>query len=75
MVKRMLVHFVNLRGHADTAYFTPIAIRNVRVDLDHPFRRATAVRLDQKLRVATSGQYRRFTRPLLETYEVVVLDE
>jgi hypothetical protein len=72
---RMLLHFVNLSGHADTAYFSPIPMRDIRVELDHPFRRATAVGLDQKLRVTTSGQSRGFTLPLLETYEVIVLDE
>ena len=73
--KRMLVNFVNLSGHADTAYFTPIAMRDIRVELDHPFRRATAVRLDQELPVTTSGQDRSFALPLLDAYEVVVLDE
>ena len=73
--KRLLVHFVNLSGHADTAYFAPIEMRDISVELAHPFRGATAMRLNQKLPITTLGQHRRFVLPRLEAYEVVVLDE
>ncbi len=73
--KRLLVHFVNLSGHADTAYFAPIEMRDISVELAHPFRGATAMQLDQKLQVTTSVQLRRFVLPVLKAYEVVVLDE
>jgi hypothetical protein len=72
---RTLIHFVNLTGHADTAYFTPVDMRDVTVELAQPFRRATAVGSNRKLRVATSGQYRRFTLPRLGDYAVVVLED
>jgi hypothetical protein len=72
--KRMLVHFVNLSGHADTAYFAPIPMRDISVDLGHPFRRAAAVRLDKNLRVTTSGQQHQFILPRLDAYEVMVLE-
>jgi len=43
--------------------------------LDAPFRRATAVDLKKRLRVAVSGPYHRFTLPRLNDYAVVVLEE
>jgi hypothetical protein len=71
---RTLVHLVNLSGHSDTAYFAPIEMRNITVELGEAFRQATAVSLNQKLDVANSGQRRKFTLPNLKEYEVVVLE-
>jgi hypothetical protein len=71
---RTLVHFVNLSGHSDTAYFEPLEMRNITVELDRVFGRATAVGLNQNLRVAGTGRYRSFTLPSLKAYEVVVLE-
>jgi len=73
--QRLLVHFVNQSGHADTAYFAPITMRDISVELACPIRRATALRLDQELPVTPVGPQRRFTLPRLGAYEVVVLDE
>jgi hypothetical protein len=75
MRNRILVHFVNVSGHADTAYFAPIEMRDIAVEVAQPFRRATAVSLNKKLRVTAAGQHHRFTLPLLKAYDVVVLDE
>jgi hypothetical protein len=72
---RTLVHFVNLSGHADTAYFAPIEMRDITVELAQPFRRATAVGLNKKLRLTVVGPYHRFTLPRLDHYAVVVLEE
>jgi hypothetical protein len=72
--KRTLVHFVNLSGHSDTAYFAPIEMRNITVELAGSFRQATAAGLNQKLRVTGDGRFRRFTLPSLKAYEVVVLN-
>lgn len=71
---RTLVHLVNLTGHSDTAYFAPLEVRDVTVELAREFRHATAVRLAQKLPVTPAGRYRTFTLPRLEAYEVVVLE-
>jgi hypothetical protein len=70
---RTLVHFVNLTGHSDTAYFAPVEVRDVAVELAGQFRRATAARLARALPVTPAGRYRRFTLPSLGAYEVVVL--
>jgi len=72
---RSLVHFVNLSGHSDTAYFPPIEMRDITVGLAQPFRSARAAVLARKLRVTAEGSYRRFTLPRLNAYEVVVLEE
>jgi hypothetical protein len=71
---RMLVHLVNLSGHSDTAYFAPIEMHNVTVQVAREIRRARAVGLDQALSIAHEGRYWRFTLPTLKAYEVVVLE-
>jgi len=71
---RTLVHFVNVSGHADTAYFEPIQMRDLEVDLAGEFARARAVGLGETLAVARSGGRSRFTLPRLAAYEVVVLE-
>jgi hypothetical protein len=71
---RALIHFVNLSGHSDTAYFEPLEMRNITVELARVFGRATAVGLNQNLRMAGTGRYRSFTLPGLKAYEVVVLE-
>jgi hypothetical protein len=71
---RTLVHLVNGTGHQDTAYFAPVELRNVRIDLAQPVRRAHAVALDQELPITTHGRYRSFTLPVLHGYEVIVVE-
>ncbi|MBI4662130.1 MAG: hypothetical protein HY735_25190 [Verrucomicrobia bacterium] len=72
--KRTLVHFVNLSGHSDTAYFPPIPMNNITVELAHEFRRARAAGLGKNLKVARTGRYGKFALPKLESYEVVILE-
>jgi hypothetical protein len=71
---RALVHLVNGTGHQDTAYFPPVELRDVRIEIARDVRRARAVRLGRDLPVTTSGRYRSFTLPSLEAYEVVVVE-
>lgn len=72
--KRTLVHLVNVSGHSDTAYFPPIEMRDITVELDEPFTRAQAKRLNQPLRLTREGAKVKFTLPQLGAYEVVVLE-
>ncbi len=72
--KRTLLHFVNLSGHSDTAYFAPVEMRDIAVEFAGEFRRAKAVGLDKDLRVTRAGDRGRFTLPLLKGYEVVMLE-
>ena len=55
---RHLVHFVNLSGHSETAYFDPLPIRHVRVQVQGPFHSAHAVRGGKDLGVLTRGRVR-----------------
>jgi hypothetical protein len=71
---RALVHAVNMTGHSGTAYFPPVELRDIRVDLARTFNRATAVGLKRNLPVTSTGPYRSFTLPELKAYEVVVLE-
>jgi hypothetical protein len=71
---RTLVHFVNVSGHSSTAYFEPIEMRDIRVELAGKFRTAMAVWQNQELPVTASGSETTvFTLPRAGEYEVVVL--
>ena len=71
---RTLVHLVNGTGHQDTAYFPPVPLRDIRIELARDVRRARAVDLDQDLPVTTNGRYRSFTLPILRAYEVIIVE-
>jgi hypothetical protein len=73
--RRTLVHVVNLSGHADTAYFDPLPIRDISIDLGAGFTTARAMVADQPLRVTRAGDRGRFVLPSLGAYEVIVLDD
>ena len=72
--KRTLVHLVNATGHSGTAYFPPVDLRDVRIELTGNFRHARAVALNQRLPVAVDGSRRIFTLPLVKAYEVIILE-
>jgi hypothetical protein len=72
--KRTLVHFVNLSGHSGTAYFPPVEMRDIVVEVDAPFTRAHAVGANQTLTLTTKGTRSSFELPRLGAYEVVVLE-
>ena len=71
---RTLVHLVNASGHSDTAYFEPIELRELALDLAGDFTRARAAGLGATLAVTRSGGRTRFDLPRLGAYEVVVLE-
>jgi hypothetical protein len=71
---RTLVHLVNLSGHSDTAYFAPIEMRDITIRLAEGVRRARAVAANRVLDVTRDGRYSRFTLPVLQAYEVIVLE-
>jgi hypothetical protein len=72
--RRTLVHFVNGTGHQDTAYFPPVELRDIRVDVAQDVRRVHAVNLDLDLPITTDGRYRSFTLPSLKAYEVIIVE-
>ena len=71
---RTLIHLVNGTGHQDTAYFPPVELRDIRIELRDNVRHARAVGLGVDLPVTTTGQSRFFTLPRLKAYEVIVLE-
>jgi hypothetical protein len=71
---RTLIHLVNGTGHHDTAYFQPLEIRDIRIDLARDVRSARAVALDRKLPITVNGRVRSFTVPRLQAYEVIVVE-
>jgi hypothetical protein len=84
--RRTLVHLVNLSGHADTAYFDPLPMRDISIDLASlglgsgtgsgaGFTTARAMVAGQPLTVTRAGDRGRFILPSLGAYEVIVLDD
>jgi len=71
---RTLIHFVNLSGHSQTAYFPPFEARDITVEVAGEFRRARSTALGLELPVARNGVMGSFTLPKLAAYDAVVLD-
>ena len=71
---RTLIHLVNGTGHQDTAYFPPVELGNIRIEVAQDVQRVRAVNLDIDLPVTTDGRYRSFTLPSLRAYEVIVVE-
>jgi hypothetical protein len=71
---RSLIHLVNGTGHQDTAYFPPLEIRDIRIDLPRDVRRVRAVALDRDLPIETNGRRHSFTVPRLHAYEVLIVE-
>ena len=66
-----LVQLVNISGHSETAYFRPVPMKDIEVELKGEFKHAMAVREGKTLTVSRSGQYSRFVLPALDDYELV----
>jgi hypothetical protein len=71
---RKLIHFVNLSGHSQTAYFSALDEQEIEVQVAGEFRRARSAVLDRELPVVRQGDYGKFTLPNLGNYDVVVLE-
>jgi hypothetical protein len=71
---RTLVHLVNLSGHSQTAYFDPLEMLDVRVELAGAYARAQSAALGRALPVERTGRYTVFRLPRLGGYDVVVLE-
>jgi hypothetical protein len=71
---RTQVHFVNGTGHHGTAYFAPVEMRDIRIDLPRQIRRAHATSLGRDLPVSSTGDFSSFMLPVLGAYEVVTVE-
>jgi Hypothetical glycosyl hydrolase 6 len=70
---RHLMHFINLSGHFDTAYFNPVPMKNIEVRVKGNFHSARALRSGQTIAIASHAGYAEFTLPSLEEYELLDL--
>lgn len=60
-------------GHADTAYFAPVEMQDITVQVAVQFGTLRAVSSNRALAVTLEVRYSRMIVPLLKAYEVVVL--
>jgi hypothetical protein len=72
--KRTLVHLVNGTGHQDTAYFPPVELRDITIELPREVRAVRAVGLGVALPVTSNGRNRMVTLPRLKAYEVLIVE-
>jgi hypothetical protein len=70
---RHLVHFINLSGHSQTAYFRPIPMSDIRVEVRGDFKTAKIAGSLRDLPLRRNGEYVEFTLPSLDRYELVEL--
>jgi hypothetical protein len=70
---RHLMHFINLSGHSDTAYFQPVPMTNIQVRVKGHFQSARAVRLGQAIALRADSGYTQLTLPRLDEYELLDL--
>jgi hypothetical protein len=68
---RRLMHFVNLSGHSDTAYFKPVPMKDIQVRVQGDFRSAKAIRLGKPIALDRRDGFTQFTLPSLDEYELV----
>ncbi len=69
-----LLHLINLSGHSQTAYFAPVPMTGIQVQIAGVFKTAKTVRSPGSLEVKVDKGYTEFTIPLLSDYELVVLE-
>ena len=71
---RQLIHLINLSGHSQTGYFSPLPMSNIRIRMAGNFAKAETLRLPGKIDVKASNGYSEFTIPKLTDYELVVVE-
>lgn len=72
---RHLLHLTSLAGHSDTAYFEPLPMNSIRIEVRGDFSRIKAVRTGKELAAARSGGFTSCELPLLEEYELLEHDD
>lgn len=72
---RMLVHLVNLSGAAQVAYHPTIPMNGISVGIQGNYANARLASSGRALQLKQADGYARFTIPVLDTYEVVVLTD
>jgi hypothetical protein len=70
---RTLLHLINLSGHSQTGYFSPVPMRDIRVNLQGSFTRARAIRSGKAIPLTRVSDTVEFAVPDLHDYELVAL--
>jgi hypothetical protein len=70
---RQLLHLMNMSGHSQTGYFSPVPMNDIRIRMAGQFRSAQSLRSSRSLPVRSSGGYSEFVLPQLSDYELVVI--
>ncbi len=70
---RTLVHFVNLSGHSQTAWFEPVEMRGIQAEVSGKFKNASVAGTGERLNLSTRQGKTTFTLPKLNAYEAVIL--
>jgi hypothetical protein len=71
---RTLVHLVNVSGHSSTAYFAPVLMRDIEIEVKGTFRRARSAQLNRPLPLTTSVGYTKISLAQFDAYDVVILE-
>jgi hypothetical protein len=71
---RRLVHLINLSGHSQTAYFAPLTMTDIRLDLEGAYKNARSTRRAGALKVVSAKGRTALTLPRLDDYELIVLE-
>ncbi len=71
---RTLVHLINLSGHSQTGYFTPLATGPIRIEVEGDFASAKALRSGKPVAPARKSGRTSLTLPSLADYELIVLE-
>jgi hypothetical protein len=72
--ERTIVHLVNLSGHSQTAYFEPVPMDGIRVEVAGRWNRAKALRAGVPVEVRDNAGYTSLVVPRLTDYEAVILE-
>ncbi len=67
------LHLINMSGHSDTAYFEPVPVQDIEVEIRGKFSKARAIRTDKGLNVSRKGEFTVIELPSLEEYELIEL--
>jgi len=70
---RTLMHFINISGHSQTAYFSPAPMTDIKIQVKGAFQSARAIRADHAIALARGQEYTTFTLPSLKEYELIEL--
>ena len=70
---RQLLHLMNISGHSQTGYFSPVPMNDIRIRMAGKFSSAQAQRTPASLPIQSAGAYSEFVLPRLSDYELIVV--